>query len=74
MFKYGRMQKKIPSQLCGCRGVCLDCMLPGSKLPLGWDFFLHLNCLSDSEDSDSLTGLLEPSTQVPSGIVNMVLM
>ena len=55
MFKYSRMQKRIPSRLvCGSFGVCLDCTLPGFKSPLGWDFFLCSCHLSNCEDSDSL--------------------
>ena len=47
MFKYGRMQRKIPSRLlCGSHGAYLDCMLPGVQVTTG---LLHL---SVSEDSD----------------------
>ena len=42
MFKYGRMQKKIPSRLvCGSSGACLDCMLPGVQGTTGIGYFLH---------------------------------
>ena len=52
MFKYGRMEKKIPSRLvCGSSGACLHCMLPGVEVSAGLGFFLSS---SDSEDSDSL--------------------
>ena len=55
MFKYGRMQKKIPPQLvCGSHGACLDSMLPGVQVTAGLGFFLRSSRLSDSEDSDSL--------------------
>ena len=40
MFKYGRMQKKIPPRLvCGSHGACLDCMLPGVQVTAGLGFF-----------------------------------
>ena len=40
MFKYGRMQKKIPSRLmCGSRGLCLDYMLPGVQVTAGLGYF-----------------------------------
>ena len=55
MFKYGRMQRKIPSLLvCGSRGACLDSMLPGVQVTAGLGFFLHSSCLSVSDDSDPL--------------------
>ena len=55
MFKYGRIQKKVPPQLvCGSHGACLDCMLPGVEVTAGLGFFLCSSHLSDSEDSDSL--------------------
>ena len=55
MFKYGRIQKRIPSWLvCGSYGMCLDCTLPGVQVATGLGFFLHSNNLIDCEDSDSL--------------------
>ena len=71
MFKYGRMQRKIPSRLgCDSRGTCLDSMLFGVQVTAGLGFFLqssHLVC----EDSDSLLCLLcrLRVLQVPGGIV-----
>ena len=54
MFKYGRMQRKIPPQIVCCSyGACLNCMLPEVKLPLGRDF-LAFKSLSDSENCNSL--------------------
>ena len=42
MFNYGRMHKNIPPRLvCGSRGACLDCMLPGVQVTAGLGFFLH---------------------------------
>ena len=39
MFKYGRMQKKIPPQLvCDSHSTCLDCMLPGVQVTAGLGF------------------------------------
>ena len=55
MFKHGRTQKKISSPLvCGSHRACLDCMLPGVKSPLEWDYFPCSSHLCDSEDCDSL--------------------
>ena len=55
MFKYGRMQKKVPSWLvCGSHAACLDCMLLGVRVTARLEFFLCSSCLVDSEDSDSL--------------------
>ena len=55
MFKYGRVQKKIPPRLVyGSRGACLDSMFPGFQVTAGLEFFLNSSCLTDSEDSDSL--------------------
>ena len=55
MFKYGRMQKKIPSWLVhGSCGACLDCMLSGAQVTAGLGFFLCSNHLSDCEDSNSM--------------------
>ena len=52
---YVRMQKKFPFRLvCGFRGACLDCMLPGIQVTAGLGFFLYSSHLSDSEDCDSL--------------------
>ena len=66
MFKYGRMQKKIPPRLvCGSHGACLDSMLPGVQVTVRLGFFLYSSHLSDGEDSHSLLS----SSQVPSGIV-----
>ena len=40
MFKYGRMQRKIPSQLvCGSCGTCLDSTLLGVQVTTGLGFF-----------------------------------
>ena len=67
IFKYGRMQKKIPSRLvCGSHGTCLDCMLPGVQVTTGLEFcsaFKSFNSsdLVYSEDSDSLLYRLWPS-------------
>ena len=39
MFKYSRIQKKIPPQLvCGSHGTYLDCMLPGVHVTTGLGF------------------------------------
>ena len=55
MFKYGRTQRKIPSQLvCASHGACLDCVLPGVQVTAGLGFFLCSSHLSYNEDSDSL--------------------
>ena len=55
MFKYGRMQKKVPSWLvCDSHGACLDYMLPGVQVTAGLGFYLHSSGLSDSKDCDSL--------------------
>ena len=60
MFKYGRMQRKIPSRLgCGTHGMCLDSILVGVQVIAGLKFFLqssHLVC----EDSDPLLYRLQP--------------
>ena len=65
MFKYGRMQKKVPSWLvCGSRGTCLGGTLLGVHVTTGLGFFLHLSHLvhtEDSEDSDSLLYSPQPS-------------
>ena len=54
MFKYGRIQKKIASQLvCGSCDTCLNLMLPRARVTNGLGFFLHSSCLFDNEDSDS---------------------
>ena len=61
MFKYGRMQRKIPSQLvCGSHGICicLDNMLLGIHVTAGVGFFLHLSHLVHSEDSEVSDSLL----------------
>ena len=52
MFKYGKMQRKIPSWLVydSC-GTCLDHTLYG--IQAGWDVFLYSNHLV-CEDNDSL--------------------
>ena len=48
MFKYGRMQKKIPPQLvCGSHGACLVNMLPVVQVTAGLEFFLCSAHLSD---------------------------
>ena len=40
MFKYGRMQKKIPSWLmCGSRGTCLGYTLLGVQITAGLGYF-----------------------------------
>ena len=40
MFKYGRMQKEISSQLvCGSHGACLDYMLPRVQVIARRGFF-----------------------------------
>ena len=40
MFKYGRIQKKVSSQLVRhSHGACLDCMLPGVQVTAGLSFF-----------------------------------
>ena len=59
IFKYGRIQRKIPSWLlCGSHGACLGCMLPGVQVTTGYwagNFFCsYSSFLSDSEDCDSL--------------------
>ena len=58
MFKYSRMQRKIPSQLvCGSCGMCLDSTLLGVQVTTVWDFFLCSSYIvhsEDNEDSDSL--------------------
>ena len=39
MFKYGRIQKKIPPRLlCDSHGACLDCMLPKVQVTAGLGF------------------------------------
>ena len=57
MFKYGRMQERIPSRLvCGFCAMCLDCTLPEVEVTAGLGFFLrscHLSVIVH-EDSDSL--------------------
>ena len=46
MFKYDRMQSKIPTWLvCGSNGVCVDCMLLGIQVTAGLEFFLCGNHL-----------------------------
>ena len=53
MFKYGKMQKVIPSQLvCGSCGMCLDCTLPGVQVTAGLGLFCAQNHLSDCGDSN----------------------
>ena len=50
MFKYGRMQKKIPPWLvCGSRGACLVNMLPRVQVTAGLGFFSVIS----NEDSNS---------------------
>ena len=52
MFKYGKMQRKIPSWLvCGSCGMCLDHTLYG--IQVSWDVFLYSNHLV-CENNDSL--------------------
>ena len=54
MFKYGRMQKKIPPRLvCGSRGACLDSMLPRVQITARLGFFIRSSRLSVNDDSDS---------------------
>ena len=54
MFKYSRMQRKIPPQLvCDSCGACLDSMLSGVQVTARLGFFLHSNRLSVSDDSNS---------------------
>ena len=75
MFKLGRMQRKIPPWLvCGPRGACLVCMLPGVQVTARLGFVSALKSLSDSEDSDSLAVYwdLFPSSGVPSGIYSVI--
>ena len=49
MFKYGRMQRKIPSQLVrGFHSVSLECMLLGVQVTTELGLFLHSHCLEDS--------------------------
>ena len=51
MFKYSRMQRKIPSCLvCGSPGAHIDCTLFRVQVTTGWDFFLHSGDLVHSED------------------------
>ena len=48
MFKYGRMQKKIPCWLvCGSCGTYLVNMLPRVQITVGLGFFLFSVHLSD---------------------------
>ena len=55
MFKYGRIQRKIPPRLvCDSHSTYLDSMLPGAQVTARLGFFLCSSHLSDSEDSDSL--------------------
>ena len=70
MFKYGRMQRKIPSRLvCGSRDACLDCVLPGVQVTFGLGFFFTAGLgFFSAFKSFALTGLA--FSQVPSGIVN----
>ena len=63
MFKYGRMQKKIPFQLvCGFHSVSLECMLLGVQVTTGLGLFLHLNCL---EGGDFLLNRPSPLSRSP---------
>ena len=58
IFKYGRMQKKISSQLVsGSHGTSLECMLPGVELTAGLGIFLCSSHLCDRENCDSLAAL-----------------
>ena len=60
MFKYGRMQKKIPSKLvCASRGACLDSMLLGVQVTTGLGFFLHSSHLVLNEDTENCDSLLQ---------------
>ena len=55
MCNYGKMQKKIsPRLVCRSHCACLDCMLPGVQVLLGWQFFLRSSHLCDNEDCDFL--------------------
>ena len=75
MFKYGRMQKKIPPWLvCGSHGACLVNMLPGVQVTDFFSVFSSFSYVISSEDSDSpaVYGDLFPSSGVPSGIVKLI--
>ena len=64
MFKYGKMQRKIPSWLvCGSCGTCLDHTLYG--IQVGWDVILYSNHLVCEIMTPCSTGTM----QVPCGIV-----
>ena len=70
MFKYSRMQKKIPTRLvCGSRGACLVNMLPGVQVTAGLGYFSVFSSFSEDSDSPAVYGDLFPSSRVPSGIV-----
>ena len=44
--------------------------MPGFKSPLGWDFSAFRSFVYNCEDSNSLLYKVQPSLQVPSGLVN----
>ena len=47
MFKYGGMQRKIPSWLvCDSCGTCLDCTLLGVQVTAGLGFFSEFRSFS----------------------------
>ena len=70
MFKYSRMQKKIPSRLvCGSRGAYLVNMFPGVQVTAGLGLFSQVIISSEDSDSPAVYGGLFPSSGVPSGIV-----
>ena len=70
MFKYGRIQGRIPPQLvCGFHGAYLDCMLFGVQVTAGLEFFSVFKSFIVIVNivTPCFTGLA--SLQVPSGIV-----
>ena len=70
IFKYGRIQKRIPPQLvCGFHGACLDCMLPGVQVTAGLGFFSVFKSFIVIGKIVTPCFTAQPSLQVPSGIV-----
>ena len=69
MFRYGRMQKKIPLRLvCGSRGACLVNMLPGVQVTTGLGFFTVFSSFSQVISSKTVTALLLVGTcSLPAG-------